>query len=319
MSRLLCSVVAVVALAVLMAGCGEEKPQGAGPRKYRVALVMKALANPFFKTMREGAEAHQKKNVETYELISNGIPDEQDVTKQIQIVRQMIADKVDAIVIAPADSKALVPVCKDALAAKIVVVNIDNPFDHETLAAEEVEIPFVGPDNQAGALLAGEYLAKRLVEGDEVVIVEGIRTANNAVMRKLGFKRSMDVGGMKVVTEQSANWETDQAQKLVANIAIEHPGLKAVLCANDSMALGAVSALDAAGKLDKVFVIGYDNIKAVQQLILQDKMLCTVDQHGDQIAAFGITHALDILESKSMGGDKKTGVDLVTAETLREK
>src|SRR5512139_2877526 len=103
------------------------------PGKPKIALVMKSLANEFFLTMENGARAHQKANADQYELIANGIKDELDVSKQIDLVEQMIAQRVDAIVIAPADSKALVSVCKKAQTAGIIVVNIDNQFDAAVL------------------------------------------------------------------------------------------------------------------------------------------------------------------------------------------
>jgi ribose transport system substrate-binding protein len=83
------------------------------------------------------------------------------------------------------------------------------------------------------------------------------------------------------------------------------------------MALGAVTALESAGKTGEVLVVGYDNISAVQQLIREGKMLCTIDQHGDRFAALGISHALDMLEGKTQGGNKKTPVDLITAAELK--
>lgn len=121
------------ALALAGGGCS-GKPANAG--KPRVALVMKSLANEFFKTMEDGARAHQAKHADTYALICNGIKDEQDVARQVALVEQMIAERVDAIVIAPADSKALVPACTRALDAGITVVNIDNRFDAGVLAAK---------------------------------------------------------------------------------------------------------------------------------------------------------------------------------------
>jgi len=115
-----------------------------------VALVMKSLANEFFKTMEEGATAHHEQHKDLYDLKVVGIKDEMDVAQQIAYVESMMARKVDAIVIAPADSKALVPVCKRALDAGIIVVNIDNKFDAEVLQGQEREDPFVGPDNRKG-------------------------------------------------------------------------------------------------------------------------------------------------------------------------
>src|SRR6059058_2097847 len=78
--------------------------------KPKVALVMKSLANEFFLTMEDGAKAYQKEHSADFDLISNGIKDETDTSNQIRIVEQMIAAHVDALVIAPADSKAMVPV-----------------------------------------------------------------------------------------------------------------------------------------------------------------------------------------------------------------
>jgi ribose transport system substrate-binding protein len=93
--------------------------------------------------------------------------------------------------------------------------------------------------------------------------------------------------------------------------------LKAVLCSNDSMALGAVAALKSTGKLDQVLVIGYDNITAVQKLMKEGRVLCTIDQHADQIGVFGIEYALEILRTKAAPEDKQTPVDLVTAEPVK--
>lgn len=281
-----------------------------------IALVMKSLANEFFKTMEEGAKSHQKQHAAEYDLITVGIKDEQDVAKQIDLVEFMIAQKVDAIVIAPADSKALVPVCKKAMDAGIIVINIDNKFDAAVLEDKSVKIPFVGPDNRKGAKLAGEYLAARLKNGDKAVILEGAPNAFNGIQRKLGFEDAMKAAGIDVVASQTAYWETDKANQLASAMIAEHPDLKAILCANDSMALGAVAAVKASGKSD-ILVAGFDNILAAQKLLKEGKLLCTVDQHADKLAVFGIEYALEMLKQKITPADKETPVDLITAETLK--
>jgi ribose transport system substrate-binding protein len=278
---------------------------------------MKSLANEFFKTMEDGAKAHQKAHAAEYDLIANGIPDEQDVAKQSDLVEQMIAKKVHAIVIAPTDSKAMVPVCKKALDAGIVVINIDNKLDEAALKEKGITVPFVGPDNRMGARLAGECLAKKLQKGDQVAIIEGLRGAFNAEQRRLGFEDAMKAAGATIATSQSARWETEPAVAIVGPILLAQPQLKAILCANDSMALGAISALRGANKLGQIQVVGFDNIKAVQQLIKDGKMLCTIDQHADQVAAYGIDYAIQILQKKATPADKQTPVNLITAETLK--
>jgi ribose transport system substrate-binding protein len=277
---------------------------------------MKSLANEFFLTMENGARAHQRAHAAEYELLANGIKDELDVARQIDLVEQMIAQRVDAIVIAPADSKALVAVCKKALDAGIVVVNIDNRFDEAVLTDKGVKLPFVGPDNRKGAKMVGDCLAKRLKAGDEVAIIEGAPNAFNAVQRKLGFSDAMKSAGANIVSSQSGYWETDKANQVVAALLTEQPELKAVLCSNDSMALGAVAALRAAGKTGQVLVVGYDNISAVQSLLKEGTILATADQHADQLAVFGIQYALQMIQKQGTPADQETPVDLVTAETV---
>jgi len=281
--------------------------------KPRVALIMKSLANEFFLTMENGAKAHQKAHAADYDLIANGIKDELDVSRQIDLVEQMIAQRVNAIVIAPADSKALVPVCKKAQQAGIPVINIDNKFDDAVLAQSQVKFPFVGPDNRKGSKLVGDFLSKKLKPGDKVAIVEGVPNAFNGQQRKLGFEDAMKAAGMTIVSSQSGYWETDKANQVVSAMVTEHPDLKAILCANDNMALGTVAALRAANKSGQVLVVGYDNIAAMQQLLKEGQVAATADQHADQLAVFGIEYALEVLKNKAAPADRETPVDLVTA------
>ena len=310
-------VLCALAAGTVFGGCSKKEAGPAAPAKPRIALIMKSLANEFFMTMEQGARNHQKAHEFEYELLANGIKDELDVSRQIQLVEQMIAQGVNAIVIAPADSKALVSVCKKALDAGIVVVNIDNKFDESVLADKGIRIPFVGPDNRKGARAVGEYLAKKLKRGDSVAIVEGVPTAFNAQQRKLGFEDAMNAAGMRIVSSQSAGWEMARANQVVSALVTEYPNLTAVLCANDSMALGAAAALKAANKTDSVFAVGFDNISAVHDLVKEGKVLATADQHADQLAVFGIEYVLEMLAKKDTPADRETPVDLITAESLK--
>ena len=145
-----------VTIIIVAAACGTTPAPPAGQAASakgapRVALVMKSLANEFFVTMAEGAKAHQAASHGAYTLLVNGIRNESDLSQQVALVEQMMAQGVDAIVIAPADSRALVPVLAKAQRQKIVVVNIDNKLDEPTLQQAGIDVPFVGPDNRAGA------------------------------------------------------------------------------------------------------------------------------------------------------------------------
>lgn len=311
---------AAILVLALVSGCTDQSSSGAaspaGADKPKIALIMKSLANEFFKTMADGARDHQTTNSHKYELVVNGIKDERDLARQVALVAEMIAAQVDAIVIAPADSKALVSICKRALDKNIVVINIDNKMDADVMAQAGVEIPFVGPDNRAGARKVGEHVAKKLQSGAKVAVLEGIRTAFNAQQRRLGFEDAMKAAKIEIVDSQSAQWEMNIANKVSSAILSEHPEVQALLCCNDSMALGALASVKAAGRSD-VMVAGFDNISAIQQTVKEGTVIATADQHGDQLAVFGIEYALQILAGNTTPGDKETPVDLVTADTLR--
>jgi ribose transport system substrate-binding protein len=300
------------ALALALAGCAARPSD-----KPRVALVMKSLANEFFKTMEDGARAHQRAHAAEYDLLAVGIKDEQDVAGQIRLVEQMIAEGVAAIVLAPADSQALVGACKKAKDAGIVVVNIDNKLDEIVLTQRKLRIPFVGPNNRKGAAEVAAYLAERLKPGDKAAILEGVPGAYNGDERRIGFERALEAAGIVVASSQPAYWETARANQVAAAVLSELPDLKAILCANDSMALGAVAAVKAAGREGQVLVVGFDNISAVRELVKSGRVLATADQHGDRLAVFGIEYALEMLKTQGLPVSRETPVELVTAETLR--
>jgi len=287
--------------------------------KPKVALVMKSLANEFFRTMEDGAKAHQKANSGKYTLVTNGIKDETDTAAQIKMVEQMVAQKVNALVIAPADSKALVPVVKAAIDKGILVVNIDNRLDAAALKEKNIQVPFVGPDNRAGAKLVGDYLAKSLKSGDKVGIIEGVSTTFNAQQRTLGYQDAMKAAGINVAGVQSGQWEIDKGNTVAAGMMRENPDLKALLAGNDSMALGAVAAVKAAGKAGKVQVVGYDNIGAIKPMLADGRVLATADQYAAKQAVFGIELAQKALAAKTpqnqLPATVKTDVVLVTKDS----
>lgn len=285
--------------------------------KPKVALVMKSLANEFFRTMEDGAKDYQKAHPDDFELIANGIKNETDTGEQIRIVEQMVNAGAKALVIAPADSKALVSAVKKAMDKGVVVINIDNRLDPELLKSKGISVPFVGPDNRKGARLVGDYLAKeKLKAGDQVGIIEGVPTTTNAQQRTAGFKDAMDAAKIKIVSVQSGNWEIDKGNAVAASMLNEYPDLKALLAGNDSMALGAVSAVRAAGKAGQVQVVGYDNINAIKPMLKDGRVLATLDQAASQQAVYGIEAALKMVKGEKPEVDAdnviQTPVQLIT-------
>lgn len=302
---------------LLLAGCGEpEMSPEEGQSKPRIALIMKSLANEFFVKMADGTRQHHAENSDQYDLIINGIKDESDLTQQVTLVEQMIALGVDVIVLAPADSKALIPAVKRAIGRGIMVINIDNRLDADLLADAEINVPFVGPDNRDGARMVGDYLATTLNAGDEVAIIGGISTAFNAQQRQLGFEQAMASVGANIVSIQSADWQQAKASTIASALISEHPGLKALICSNDNMAIGAVAAIRQAGKDGTIQVVGFDNIGATHELLRDGDMLATAEQYGDRLAIYGIEYALQILRDGNVPADNETPVKLITAGDL---
>ncbi|MBO6892091.1 MAG: sugar ABC transporter substrate-binding protein [Roseibium sp.] len=277
-----------------------------------VGLIMKSLANEFFQNMLVGAQAHEEKRGD-YKLLAVGMQNETDFESQINAVENFITQGVDAIVVAPADSRAMVRPLKKAMAAGIVVVNFDVALDADAKKQQNVDLAFVGPDNRGGAKLAGDALGKKLGAGGKVVIIEGNPGADNANERRLGFEDSVAEYKLDLLDSRTAHWETEEANTVFSNMLTAHPDIQGVMAANDSMAIGVVKALESAGR-DDIVVVGFDNIPAVGPMIEDGRMLATVDQFGTDMAANSIDLALEVVKGGApLEGWVKTPIELVTA------
>ena len=284
--------------------------------KPKVGLVMKSLANEFFRQMQAGAEEYAAQNSDKFAFAAVGMKDERDFASQVDAVENFITQQYNVIVLAPADSKAMVTPVKKALEAGIKVINIDVALDAEAKAQAGVDLAFFGPDNREGAKMVGMALAKDLGSGAKVVILEGNPEADNAKERKQGFDDAVAEGGLTLLDSKTAHWETEEANTLMTNFLTQYQDIQGVMAANDSMALGVVKALDATGLSGKIKVVGFDNIPAVQPLIREGKMLATIDQFGAQMAAMGIDYGLKELAGETYSGWVKTDIKLITASDL---
>lgn len=284
--------------------------------KATVALVMKSLGDPFVVSMIEGARNYQRHYASQLDLATNGTLTDNDVAGQAHIVETLIEGKVNAIVIAPADSKALLPAAAKAVAAGIIVIAIDNPFDEAAQEAANITIPFVGPDSRRGAKLVGAYLGSKLKAGDEVGIIEGPSNDLNARQRTLGFKETMNAAGMRIADTASGDWTVASGKSVALQMLYAHPDVRGLLCANDNIAMGAIDAIRIAGKKGRVLVTGYNNIDAVQPMLDDGRLLATVEQFGARQAVFGVDVAVKALLEKRRQRDlspyMETPVQLVT-------
>lgn len=315
-TRFLAASIALVTTFALTA-CGQQDvgSTGAGDtddgEQPTVGLVMKSLGNPYFQNMRAGAEKYDESN-DDFTLKSVGIQSETDIVGQVEAVNNLVAQGVDAIVIAPADSRALIPPLKRAADQGIEIVNIDVKLDDEALASAGLDVPFVGPDNADGARQVGMVLADEIGANGKVVMLEGVQGAANAEQRKQGFEKAIADGELDLIASATANWETEQANTVFTNLLAAHPDIQGVMAANDSMALGVIAALQAAGKTEDIQVVGFDNLPEVQPHLDNGSLLATLDQFGSKQAVFGIDIALDLLNGESADEWVKTPIELVT-------
>jgi len=277
---------------------------------------MKSLANEFFKQMQAGAQQYAAKNTDKFSFKAVGMKDERDFAAQVDAVENFVTQKYDIIVIAPADSKAMVTPLAKAVKAGVVVINIDVELDHDAKKAAGIDLAFFGPDNRAGAKLAGDALAKVIGAGGKVVILEGNPEADNGQQRKKGFMDAIAESKLQLLDSKTAHWETEEANTLMTNFLTQLHDIQGVMAANDSMALGVVKALDAAGKSGQIKVIGFDNIPAVKPLVKAGKMLATVEQYGAQMAAMGIDYGLRQRAGETFTGWVKTDIKLITAKDV---
>lgn len=312
----------LAASAIALMGLGRAPAASAlADRKFDIALVMKSLDDPFVKAMAEGAKNYQRHYASQLDLTMNGTATETDTAGQIHLVEELIAARVNAIVIAPTDSKALLPVAAKAIAAGIIVIAIDNPLDDAAEDAANVSVPFVGPDSRRGARLVGQYLAQRLKPRDEVAIIEGVAADRNAQERTAGFREAMEAAGVRIVAVQSGDWSIDSGNALASTILAAHPGIRGLLCGNDNLAIGAAAAVRAMVGSGRVYVTGYNNIDAIRPMLADGRILATVEQFAGKQAVFGIDVALKALiegrKQQDLSPYIETPVQLVTKETGR--
>jgi ribose transport system substrate-binding protein len=294
----------VILFILMLAACTPASPTATPtieptPAPKRIALVMKTLTNPFFIEMERGArQAQQELGIE---LIVRTAAQETSIEQQIEIIEQLTREAVDAIVIAPGDSRELIPALKAAQAAGIIIVNIDNRLDPAVSAEQGLQdVPFISVDNVQGAYLAGKYLSARITTPTEAIILEGIRTAQNAQDRRDGAAQAFaENANITLVAQETANWKIDEAYTVTETLLAEHPDVKLIFAANDMMALGAIQYLQETGKTD-VLVGGYDALTEALAAIEAGTLAVTIDQQAALQGYEGVITAMKLLNGETV-------------------
>ena len=298
-ARLLVSCLASVAL-VLASACssGTTTSEPAGPK--RIAIITPSHDNPFFKSESDAAEARAR--ALGYEPMVSSHDD--DANKQDQLIDLAIARKVAAIVLDNAGADASVAAVTRARQAGIPSILIDREINSTGVAAAQIV-----SNNYQGAGLAAEEFVRLMGEKGAYVELTGKESDTNAGIRSRGFHDVIDkYPGLTVASRQSANWDQREAFQKMETIIQGNRGLKGVIAGNDTMALGAMAALKAAG-LSKVIVVGFDGNPDAIASIKAGEIKATVLQPAAVIAARAVEQAHDLITKGSTGQPEKQSID----------
>lgn len=295
MKKLLVVAFAAVVGVALLSGCG-----GAGASSKKIGLAVSTLNNPFFVTLKEGAEAKAKEL--GYELVVTDAQD--DPAKQAGQVDDLIQKKVGVILLNPCNSDAAKTMVEKAAKAKIPVISVDRGVNGAEVLSH------IASDNVAGGVMAGEELLALVGPNANVVELQGIPGASAAVDRGTGFHQAVD-GKLNVVASQPADFNRDKGFTVMQNIIQANKGIKGVFAHNDEMALGAVKALEAAGLKD-VVVIGFDATDDAVAAVKAGTMKATVAQKPALIGSMAVETAV-----KQLKGEKVEKVIPVPLELVK--
>jgi ribose transport system substrate-binding protein len=283
-----------------------------------IALVLVTIANPFFVAMEKGARRAERELGVRLRVVTAA--NDTSVEQQSAAVRQVMEEKVDALVVVPGRSAEMIPVVKEARDAGFPVINVDNRLD--PAAAREAgltDVPFIGVNNEQGAYLSAQYLAGKLGDRAQVAIVVGDPAAQASKDREKGALRAFaEKPGLELVATEAAYWRIDEAHQAAARIFERHPKIGGIFCANDVMALGVIQYLEES-KREHVLVAAYDDIEEARSAIRRGRLVATVNQRADEQGYMGVKYAVRALAGEKLPAETFIDVALVTAETLRQE
>ena len=295
-----------------MAACSTEEPaapatdeggEAAAEGNMVVGLSVSTLNNPFFVTLKEGAEA--KAAEAGVELIVLDAGD--DSAKQTNDIDDLISKNISVLIVNPVDSDAVAPAVEDAMAKGIQVVAVDRMVNGVDIACS------IASDNVAGAELATNFLVEKAGEKAKCAELQGVNGASATVDRGTGFHNIADEK-LDVVASQTANFNRDEGLTVMENILQANPDVQCVFAHNDEMALGALEAL--AGK--DVIVAGFDATDDAIAAIKEGKMAATVAQKPDLMGATAVETAVKLINGESVEKSVPVEVKLVTSENVDE-
>ena len=268
----------------------------------KIGLAVSTLNNPFFVDLRDGALEEAKKAG-----LSITVADAQnDPNRQLSQVENFIEQGVSIILVNPCDSTAIVPAIKAANRAKIPVITVDRGADGGEVVCH------IASDNVQGGQMAGEFLAKLIGNKGKVVELEGIPGTSAARDRGKGFNEVMKkYPNIKIVARQEAGFDRAKGMTVMENILQAQPEIDGVFCHNDEMALGALRAIEAAGRLSAIKIVGFDATDDAVKSVKDGKMVATVAQKPRVMGSMAVETAKQVLDGVKVGAFIPVPLELV--------
>ena len=293
-SHLIVAIAAVVAVVLAVAWLA---PKG---RSNLIVIITPSMDNPFFGQEALGAEARAK--ALGYQTLK--VSHDDDAFKQSQLIDTAIARNAGAIILDNAGADASAAAVAKAKAAGVPVFLIDREINTRGLAAAQIV-----SNNYQGAALGAEAFVEAMDEKGAYVELVGKESDTNAMIRSKGFHEVIDqYPDLKLISRQTANWSQAEAFAKTQSILQAHPEVKGVIAGNDTMALGAVAALESVGRSD-VVVVGFDGSNDARDAIRVGKLRATVLQPAYRQAQYAVELADRYLKTGKTGQPEKQLMD----------
>jgi ribose transport system substrate-binding protein len=267
------------------------------------------MANPFFRELGDAMSDEAKKH-QMEVILTAG---EYDPAKQHHQVSDFITRRVDAIVLSPCDSKAIGTAIAEANKAGIPVFTVDIA----ALAQGAKVVSHVATDNFGGGKMAAQAMMEALPDGGNIAIVDHPEV-ESVILRVRGFESELaaDKRGskIKIVAKLPGGGEKEKSFKATEDVLQAHPDIKGIFASNDPAALGAVAALEKAGKLGQVKVVGFDGMPEGKQAIKSGKIYADPIQFPDQLGRESVQGIM-----KYLAGDDVRPTVLIPTALYRKK
>jgi len=318
MKRKLLAILSITMIAaLLLSGCGGSNSSNNGEEagndlaNKEITVILKNLTNPFWISVKEGAEAAGKELGVNVKVLAPLKADNNE--EQSQMVEQAIANQTDIVVLTPSDSNGIIPAAKKLNEAGIPIINLNTKIEGNTVDVET----FIAIENYDAGFQTVTRLCEMMEGKGKMIIIEGVTGAQTSIDRVKGAIAALaNFPEIELVARQSGEYNRAKAMDVVQNLLQAHPDVNGIFCCNDEMALGAVEAIASAGKTGDILVAGIDANADAREAIKEGKMALSCDSQPFNQGYQGVANAVKVLQGEKLDDFIKLDMKVVGKEDL---